>query len=96
MISGRLLVVFFPSTPVTFGGEAPQKSWWLYTLLGAVLVIAGAFVLGDVVFSSVISAIFIAWAIVVAPWLRMDRLFSVGRSSCSWGCLSFALGLPTK
>jgi uncharacterized membrane protein HdeD (DUF308 family) len=76
MISGRLLVVFFPSTPASFGGEAPQKSWWLYALLGAVLVIAGAFVLGDVAFASVISAIFIGWAIVVAGIFEIVHAFS--------------------
>lgn len=76
MISGRLLVVFFPSIRASLGGEAPQKSWWLYTLLGAVLLIAGAFVLGDVAFASVISAIFIAWAIVIAGLFEIVHAFS--------------------
>jgi uncharacterized membrane protein HdeD (DUF308 family) len=66
----------FPSIPIAYGGEAPQKSWWLYALLGAVLLIAGAFVLGDVVFASAISAIFIAWVIVFAGIVEIVHAFS--------------------
>jgi uncharacterized membrane protein HdeD (DUF308 family) len=69
-------MALFPSIPVAFGGEAPQRSWWLYTLLGAVLLIAGAFVLGDVVFASAISAIFIAWAIVIAGIFEIVHAFN--------------------
>ncbi len=69
-------MVFFPSIRASLGGEAPQKLWWLYTLLGAVLLIAGAFVLGDVAFASVISAIFISWAIVIAGFFEIVHAFS--------------------
>ncbi len=45
----------FPMAVPTPGGEASEKSWWLYLLLGIVLLIAGAVVLGDVVLASVVS-----------------------------------------
>jgi hypothetical protein len=47
-------------------GEAREKSWWVYTLLGVVLLFAGAFVLANLVFASAVSAIWIASAIIVA------------------------------
>jgi uncharacterized membrane protein HdeD (DUF308 family) len=67
--------IFFPAS-ITIGHDAPTKSWWLYTLLGAALLIAGAFVLGDVVLASVISAIFIAWAIIVAGIIQIAHAVS--------------------
>ncbi|MGA7329226.1 MAG: HdeD family acid-resistance protein [Rhodomicrobium sp.] len=69
-------MVFFPSTVPTSGREASGTSWWLYTLLGVILLIAGAFVLGEVVLASVISAIFIAWAIVIAGIFQIIHAFS--------------------
>ncbi len=56
----------FPTDVPMPGGEASTKSWWLYLLLGIIMVIAGFLVLGDVVLASVVSAIFIGWAIVIA------------------------------
>ena len=56
----------FPSMTINPAGEAKEKSWWVYTLLGVVLLFAGAFVLADLVFASAVSAIWIASAIIVA------------------------------
>lgn len=69
-------MVLFPSAAPTSGREASDTSWWLYTLLGVILLIAGAFVFGDVVFASVISAIFIAWAIVIGGIFQIIHAFS--------------------
>jgi uncharacterized membrane protein HdeD (DUF308 family) len=69
-------MVFFPSTAATFSEAPPQKSWWVYTLLGVALLAAGVIVLGDVILASVISAIFIAWAIVIAGILQIVHAFS--------------------
>ena len=75
----------FPMAVPTPDGEASVKSWWLYLLLGIVLVIAGVCVLGDVVLASVVSAIFIGWAIVIVGFLRsfMRLARGDGRASCS-------------
>jgi uncharacterized membrane protein HdeD (DUF308 family) len=67
---------FFPIAVPAPGGEAPEKSWWLYLLLGIVLLVAGAFVLGDVALASVISAIFIGWVILIAGILEVVHAFS--------------------
>jgi uncharacterized membrane protein HdeD (DUF308 family) len=70
-------MVFFPSSAApTFSGEPSTRSWWLFALLGIALLIAGAFVLGDIVFASVVSAIFIAWAILIAGVLQIIHAFS--------------------
>ena len=66
----------FPMAAPTTGGEASEKSWWLYLLLGIVLSIAGLFVLGDVVLASVVSAIVIGWVIVIAGILEIVHAFS--------------------
>lgn len=66
----------FPMAVPESGGEASEKSWWLYLLLGIVLLIAGAFVLGDVVLASVVSAIFIGWAVALAGVLEIIHAFS--------------------
>jgi uncharacterized membrane protein HdeD (DUF308 family) len=66
----------FPMAVPTPDGEASVKSWWLYLLLGIVLLIAGLCVLGDVVLASVVSAIFIGWAIVIAGILEIVHAFS--------------------
>ncbi len=67
----------FPTAALTPGGEAPERSWWLYLLLGIILLIAGFVVLGDIALASVISAIFIGWAIVIAGVLEIVHAFSV-------------------
>ena len=46
----------FPSMTINPAGEAKEKSWWVYTLLGVVLLFAGAFVLANLVFASAVSA----------------------------------------
>lgn len=65
-----------PTAEPTTGGEPSPKSWWLYLLLGIVLLIGGVFVLGDVVLASVISTIFIAWALVFVGAFQIVHAFS--------------------
>ena len=69
-------MVISPTAEPTAGGDPSPKSWWLYLLLGIALIIGGAFVLGDVVFASVISAIFIAWALVIVGVFQVVHAFS--------------------
>ena len=70
----------FPSMTITPIGEAREKSWWVYTLLGVVLLFAGAFVLADLVFASAVSAIWIASAIIAAGVYQILRaLRGLGR-----------------
>ena len=69
-------MVISPTAEPTAGGEPAPKSWWLYLLLGIALIIGGTFVLGDVVFASVISAIFIAWALVIVGVFQVVHAFS--------------------
>jgi len=69
-------MVVSPSTAPAVNGEPSPKSWWLYLLLGIALIIAGAFVLGDVALASVISAIFIAWALVIVGIFQIFHAFS--------------------
>jgi uncharacterized membrane protein HdeD (DUF308 family) len=59
----------------TAGGEPAPKSWWLYLLLGIVLVIGGFIVLGDVTLASVISAIVIAWALLIVGVIQVVHAF---------------------
>jgi uncharacterized membrane protein HdeD (DUF308 family) len=59
------------------GGEADQRSWWLYLILGILLLLGGVIVLGDVVLASVISAIFIAWVIIISGIIQVVHAFSV-------------------
>jgi uncharacterized membrane protein HdeD (DUF308 family) len=66
----------FPMAVPESGGEASAKSWWLYLLLGIVLLIAGVIVLGDLVVASVVSAIFIGWVILIAGVLEIVHAFS--------------------
>ena len=86
--------IFSMTTP-TLDGEAPAHSWWLYLLLGIVLSIAGIFVLGDAVLASVVSAIFIGWAILIAGILRSFTPLAQenGRASCSICSLAFSTSL---
>ena len=67
---------FFPIAAPTLDGEASQKSWWLYLLLGIALTAAGVFVLGDVVLASIISAVLIGWVIVIAGIIEVIHAFS--------------------
>jgi len=64
------------SAESTAGGEPSPKSWWLYLLLGIVLVIGGFIVLGDVTLASVISAIVIAWALLIVGVIQVVHAFS--------------------
>jgi uncharacterized membrane protein HdeD (DUF308 family) len=66
----------FPMAVPDSGGEASAKSWWLYLLLGIVMVVAGFFVLGHDVLASVVSAIFIGWVILIAGVLEVVHAFS--------------------
>jgi uncharacterized membrane protein HdeD (DUF308 family) len=67
--------IFSMNNP-TLDGEAPAHSWWLYLVLGIVLLIAGVFVLGDAVLASVVSALFIGWAILIAGIIEIVHAFS--------------------
>jgi uncharacterized membrane protein HdeD (DUF308 family) len=67
--------IFSMNTPA-LDGEAPAHSWWLYLVLGIVLLIAGVFVLGDAVLASVVSALFIGWAILIAGIIEIVHAFS--------------------
>ncbi len=69
-------MVLSPTEAPTANGDPSPKSWWLYLLLGIVLLIGGVFVLGDVAFASVISAIFIAWALVIVGVFQIAHAFS--------------------
>src|SRR5271157_720325 len=69
-------MVMSPTAEPTAGGEPSPKSWWLYLLLGIVLLIGGAFVLGDVALASVVSTIFIAWALVIVGVFQIIHAFS--------------------
>ncbi len=59
-------MVHFPSIAVTPTGEPAEKSWWAYTLLGVAFLVAGALALGDLVFTTAVSARLTGWAIVIA------------------------------
>jgi uncharacterized membrane protein HdeD (DUF308 family) len=65
-----------PSAEPTARGEPSPKSWWLYLLLGIVLVLGGVFVLGNLVYASVVSAIVIAWALVFVGGFQIVHAFS--------------------
>ncbi len=56
----------FPSLTDTSAGEGKARSWWVYTILGIVLLFAGVFVFSNLAFGSAVSAIWIASAVVVA------------------------------
>ena len=64
------------SAELTAGGEPAPKSWWLYLLLGIVFIIGGFIVLGDVTLASVISAIVIAWALLIVGVIQVVHAFS--------------------
>jgi uncharacterized membrane protein HdeD (DUF308 family) len=67
--------------------QATQRSWWTYALLGIALLIGGIIVLGDIAVASLISAIFISWAIVIAGIFQVVHAFSVRH----WGGFLFDL-----
>ena len=81
------MVRFSPIT-ISRPGPARERSWWVYTLLGIVLLFTGAFVLANLVFSSVVSAIWIASGIVVAGGYQVAQALQARgergpRSTCS-------------
>jgi len=69
-------MVISPTAEPTAGGEPSPKSWWLYLLLGIVLVIGGFVVLGDVTVASVISALVISWALLIVGIFQVVHAFS--------------------
>ena len=77
---------------VTLGRRTVPKSWWLYLLLGIVFVIGGFIVLGDVTLASVISAIVIAWALLIVGVIQVVHAFrrrdGKDFSSTSWSAPS--------
>jgi uncharacterized membrane protein HdeD (DUF308 family) len=56
-------------------GYAAEHPMWLRLLLGLVLILAGMFVLGDVVFASIVSAMFIGVAAIVAGAFEIIHAF---------------------
>jgi uncharacterized membrane protein HdeD (DUF308 family) len=64
------------SAEPTAGGEPSPKSWWLYLLLGIVLVIGGIVVLGDINVASLFSALVISWAILIVGIFQVVHAFS--------------------
>lgn len=69
-------MVVSPAAEPAAGGEPAPKSWWLYLLLGIVLVIGGVIVLGDVTLASVISALVISWALLIVGIFQVIHAFS--------------------
>jgi uncharacterized membrane protein HdeD (DUF308 family) len=65
----------FSAAPAALDHEANPRSWWLYLLLGIALIIGGIIVLGDVVLASVISALIIAWTVVILGVLEVVHAF---------------------
>jgi len=68
-------------------GEPHPKSAWLYAILGVVLIIVGTLVLGDVVFASALTAVFIAWAFVIVC------IFQLAHALGAYGWKGFVLDL---
>ncbi len=61
----------------TAEGDPSPRSWWLYLLLGIVLLAGGLVVLGgEYVFASAITAIFIGWAILIVGIFQIAHAFS--------------------
>jgi uncharacterized membrane protein HdeD (DUF308 family) len=69
------MVIYHTSEPTAKGDPSP-KSWWLYLLLGIVLLMGGVFVLGDLAFASVLTARFIAWAVAIVGACQIIHAFS--------------------
>jgi uncharacterized membrane protein HdeD (DUF308 family) len=84
----------FPSMTINQVGEAREKSWWVYTLLGVVLLFAGAFVLANLVFASAVSAIWIAWAIIVAGVYQILQALKGRDRGGSRSICSLAFSMP--
>jgi len=72
-------------------GEPHPKSAWLYAILGVVLIIVGTLVLGDVVFTSALTATFIAWAFVIVGIFQLAH--ALGAYSWKGFVLDLLLGL---
>jgi len=72
------------------GKDASQK-WWWFALLGAVLVLGGAFMLGHLMIATIVSAIFVGAAILVGGAFLVVHAFSMR----GWGgfLLYLLLGL---
>jgi uncharacterized membrane protein HdeD (DUF308 family) len=59
------------------GGEPAPKSWWLYLLLGFVLVVGGFIVLlSDINVASLFSSLVISWAILIVGIFQVVHAFS--------------------
>ena len=50
----------FPSMTLNPAGEAKERSWWVYTLLGVVLLFAGAFGLANVALDMLVGILYVA------------------------------------
>jgi uncharacterized membrane protein HdeD (DUF308 family) len=64
------------NTSILASSEARGTSWWGAILLGVLLVVAGLFMLGDVVLATVISAILFGVVLLVAGVAEVFQAFS--------------------
>ncbi|HMA69961.1 MAG TPA: HdeD family acid-resistance protein [Xanthobacteraceae bacterium] len=76
----------------------PAPPLWVCILLGVVMIIAGFLVLGDVVFFTVISAMFIGWMAIIAGAFEIFHVFwTKGWGGFGWqlvlGVLYVAFGI---
>ena len=79
-------------------GALPAPPFWVCVLLGLAMIVAGFFVLGDVVLATVISTIFIGWISIVAGAFEIVHAFwTKGWGGFIWqillGILYIAFGI---
>jgi membrane protein HdeD len=89
------------STPASASAGTPlatmQRTPW-DVILGVVLIVTGAFVLGDVVLASVISVLFLGWSLLIGGLLGLAVALVQIRRDGSWigilgSALAFVAGL---
>ena len=62
-------------------GQSPAPPFWVCLLLGAVMIAAGFLVLGDVVFVTVISTMFIGWVAIITGAFEIIHAFWTNTST---------------
>jgi uncharacterized membrane protein HdeD (DUF308 family) len=72
-------------------GKNQAHHWWWFALLGIVLIVGGAFMLGNLVAATIVSTIFIGAALVVLGAFQIVKAFNTPK----WGgaLLNAALGV---
>ena len=65
-----------PTAEATAGGDPSPRSWWVYLLLGIVLVIGALLSSAMSTVASVISALVISWAILIVGIFQVVHAFS--------------------